>query len=129
MSTRRGFLKASAAFAAMPAIVSRGASAADEIKVATIFDQSGGLDLYGKPMQTSAALAFDEVNAGGGLLGKQIRVINYDTQSNMQLYAQFAQEASLKEEVSMILGTITSNTKAVCATRTCFCSAARRRCR
>jgi urea transport system substrate-binding protein len=71
MPTRRSFLKTSAAFAAMPAMVSRSASAADEIKVATIFDQSGGLDLYGKPMQTSAALAFDEVNAGGGLLGKQ----------------------------------------------------------
>jgi urea transport system substrate-binding protein len=113
MHTRRSFLKASAVIAAMPAIVSSSASAADEIKVATIFDQSGGLDLYGKPMQTSAALAFDEVNAGGGLLGKQIRVINYDTQSNMQLYAQFAQEASLKEEVSMILGTITSASREV----------------
>ena len=50
MPTRRSFLKASAAFAAMPAIISRSASAAGEIKVATIFDQSGGLDLYGKPM-------------------------------------------------------------------------------
>jgi urea transport system substrate-binding protein len=31
----------------------------------------------------------------------------------MQLYAQFAQEASLKEEVSMILGTITSASREV----------------
>jgi urea transport system substrate-binding protein len=113
MPTRRSFLRASAAFVAMPAIASTRAFAADEVKVATIFDQSGGLDLYGKPMQTSAALAFDEINAAGGLLGKKIRVINYDTQSNMQLYAQFAQEASLKEEVSMILGTITSASREV----------------
>jgi len=113
MPTRRTVLRASVACMAMPGILSSRAFAADDVKVATIFDQSGGLDLYGKPMQASAALAFDQVNAAGGLLGKQIRVVNYDTQSNMQLYAQFAQEASLKEEVSLILGTITSASREV----------------
>jgi branched-chain amino acid transport system substrate-binding protein len=97
----------------MPAISSRPTYADEEIKVATIFDQSGNLDLYGKPMQTCAAMAFNQINAAGGLLGKKIRVINYDTQSNMQLYAQYAQEASLKEEVAMVLGGITSASREV----------------
>ena len=113
MPSRRIFLQGLTASAAIPAFISRRALAADEIKVATIFDQSGGLDLYGKPMQASATLAFDQINATGGLLGKKIRVVNYDTQSNMQLYAQFAQAASLKEEVALILGTITSASREV----------------
>jgi urea transport system substrate-binding protein len=113
MPSRRTFLQGLTASAAVPAFTSRRAFAAEEIKVAIIFDQSGGLDLYGKPMQASAALAFDQINAAGGLLGKKIRVVNYDTQSNMQLYALFAQEASLKEEVALILGTITSASREV----------------
>ena len=113
MLSRRSVLKGLAAGVSAPAFLSRKAAAADEIKVATIFDQSGGLDFYGKPMQMSAAMAFEEINAAGGLLGKPIRIINYDTQSNMQLYAQFAQQASLKDEVSMVLGTITSASREV----------------
>jgi len=36
----------------------------------------------------------------GGLLGRQIKLINYDTQSNMQLYTQFcAAGGALKDKV------------------------------
>jgi len=106
-------LKGLAVATGAAAFVPRTGLAADEIKVATLFDQSGGLDLYGKPMQMSAALAFEEINAAGGLFGRQIRVVDYDTQSNMQLYAQFAQQAALREEVSLVLGTITSASREV----------------
>jgi len=67
----------------------------------------GGLDIYGKPMVDAMTLAVEEANAAGGLLGRQIKLINYDTQSNMQLYTQFAQQAALKDKVAVVHGGIT----------------------
>ena len=54
-----------------------------------------------------------EANAAGGLAGRQIKLINYDTQSNMQLYTQFAQQAALKDKVAVVHGGITSASREV----------------
>lgn len=85
----------------------------DPIKVATILDLSGGLDLYGKPMADAINLAADEINAAGGLLGRPLQMINYDAQSSMQLYAQYAQQAALKDKVAVVHGGITSASREV----------------
>jgi branched-chain amino acid transport system substrate-binding protein len=89
------------------------ALAEDAIGVASIHDLSGGLDIYGKPMVDAMTLAVEEANAAGGLLGRQIKLINYDTQSNMQLYTQFAQQAALKDKVAVVHGGITSASREV----------------
>src|SRR5260370_2766582 len=104
---RRRFLQSTAATAAA-GMVGSNAWADDPINVASIHDLSGGLDIYGKPMVDALTLAVEEANAAGGLLGKQIKLINYDTQSNMQLYTQFAQQAALKDKVAVVHCGITS---------------------
>jgi len=48
----------------------------DEIVIASLFDQSGGLDIYGTPMTMTCELAVEEINAAGGLNGKMIRLIS-----------------------------------------------------
>ena len=82
--------------------------AQDIIKVAGIHDASGGLDIYGQPMVATLDLAVEEINAAGGLLGREIELINYDPQSNIQLYTQYATEAATKEKVAVVHGGITS---------------------
>ena len=82
--------------------------AADEIKIAGIHDASGGLDIYGRPMIDVLTLAVEEANAAGGLLGKQLKLINYDPQSNIQYYTQYATEAATKEKVAVVHAGITS---------------------
>ncbi len=114
--SRRDFLQsaaATAAFSAGMAGLGRTASAEDTIKVASIHDLSGGLDIYGKPMVDALTLAVEETNAAGGLLGKKIELINYDPQSNMQLYTQFAQQAAIKDKVAVVHGGITSASREV----------------
>src|SRR5258707_561345 len=64
-------------------------------------------------MVDAITLAVEETNAAGGLLGRQIKLINYDTQSNMQLYTQFAQQAALKDKVAVVHGGITSASREV----------------
>ncbi len=109
---RRTFLQSTAATAAA-GMFSSSAWAEDPINVASIHDLSGGLDIYGKPMVDALTLAIEEANAAGGLLGRQIKLINYDTQSNMQLYTQFAQQAALKDKVAVVHGGITSASREV----------------
>ena len=110
--TRRDALKtaifATGATLAAPAIMRHAALGADPIKIAGIHDASGGLDTYGLPMIACLDYAVDEINASGGLLGREVLLKNYDPQSNIQLYTQFATEAATKEKVAVVHGGITS---------------------
>ena len=112
---RRSFIHGSAAALAGSALplFPMAAMAADEIVVGSIIDMSGGLDIYGKPMTDCMTLAVEEQNAAGGLLGKKIKLANYDPQSNMQLYAQFAQQSALKDKATVVMGGITSASREV----------------
>src|SRR6185436_18490835 len=109
---RRRFLKAAGttlgAVALAPTVLREAFAQANVIKVAAIHDLSGGLDIYGRPMVDCITYAVDEINAAGGLLGKQIKLISYDAQSNIQLYTQFATEAATKEKVAVVQAGITS---------------------
>src|SRR5215475_5953328 len=111
MINRRKLLRTSAAGAATLAtgpFVIRDLHAQDVLKIAGIHDTSGGLDIYGKQMVATLDLAVNEVNAAGGLLGRKIQLINYDPQSNIQLYTQYATEAATKDKVAVVHGGITS---------------------
>jgi urea transport system substrate-binding protein len=109
---RRTFLKAAGATlgaaSLAPTIVRDSLAQANVIKVASIHDLSGGLDIYGRPMVDCLTYAVDEINAAGGLLGRQIKLISYDAQSNIQLYTQFATEAATKDRVAVVHAGITS---------------------
>ena len=107
---RRGFIKSASAGAiavSAPAIIGR-AAAQDTIKAASIVDQSGGLDIYGRPMANTIEMAVDEINAAGGLLDKQLELISYDPQSSIQFYTQYATQAATSDQVAVVHGGITS---------------------
>ncbi|MBM7046559.1 MULTISPECIES: ABC transporter substrate-binding protein [Rhizobium] len=108
---RRTILKFSATAAisalAAPAYL-RQAFASEPIKLGCIMDETGPLSLEGKPMVQTTKLAVDQLNAAGGLLGRQIEMISYDTQSTMQLYTQYAQRLALQDKVDVVHGGLTS---------------------
>jgi urea transport system substrate-binding protein len=78
------------------------------IKLGSILDNSGNLDAYGKPMVMATTLAVEELNAAGGLLGRKIDLIQYDSQSNMALYTKYAQQLTRSDNVDVMHGGITS---------------------
>ncbi len=109
--TRRGALRFGAALSAgalAAPFISRIARAADPIKLGSLLDGSGAIGLEGSRMIQTTEYAVSVLNAAGGLLGRPIQLINYDTQSSMQLYSQFAQQLVLKDRVDVIQGGITS---------------------
>ena len=76
--------------------------------MAVILDQSGGLDIYGRPMVDASHLAVEEINAAGGLLGKQVDLTVYDPQSTIQFYTQYATKAATSDRVDVVQAGITS---------------------
>ena len=112
--SRRVLLKSGAAAAmCAPALVRSAAAAGDPIVVASLYDLSGGLEISGKPMLDALNFAVDEINGSGGLLGREIKVVSFDTQTNTQLCAQYAQEAALKHKAAVVHGGITSSAREV----------------
>ena len=106
-TTRRNVLAQSAGLAAAMACPTW-AYAADLIKYGSLLDTSGNFDAYGKPMNMATDLALDEINRSGGLVGRQIKKIAYDTQSNMALYTKFAQQMARQDKVDVVIGGILS---------------------
>ncbi len=90
--SRRTLLNGAGATAVAAAMPLRRAFAEGPIKLGAIQDGSGVLDAYGKPMIKTTAMAVDEINKAGGLLGRQIELKQYDSQSNIALYTRYAQE-------------------------------------
>jgi branched-chain amino acid transport system substrate-binding protein len=106
--SRRNFIAAagSASVIAGAPFVARAQSG--PIKLGSVLDNSGNLDIYGKPMVMATTLAVEELNAAGGLLGRKIQAIQYDTQSDIALYTKFAQQLVRDDKVDVVHGGITS---------------------
>src|SRR5690606_16231208 len=81
--------------------------AADTIKVGVLLDLSGPLQLFGAVKAQCLRLAAEEINANGGLLGRQLELVSYDTQSNNQLYGLEAQQLGLRDSVAVVEGAVT----------------------
>jgi branched-chain amino acid transport system substrate-binding protein len=82
--------------------------AGDAIKLGSVLDTSGPFDAYGKPMDKALRLAVSQINADGGLLGKKVEVVSYDTQSDMALYTQYGQKLTREDKVDVVHGGILS---------------------
>ncbi|MCR9127175.1 MAG: transporter substrate-binding protein [Rhodobacteraceae bacterium] len=105
--SRRQFVIGSSALAlAAPATVGRAQS--DAIKFASILDLSGGLDIYGAPMAETTKLAIEDINATGGLLGREVELTMYDAQSTIQFYTQYATQAAAGDRAHTVHAGITS---------------------
>lgn len=104
---RRKFVTASAALSGA-LMLPRIAVGADTIKLGSILDMSGIFDAYGKPMDMALRLAVSQINRDGGLLGRKVEVVSYDTQSNMALYTQYGQQLTRQDKVNVVHGGILS---------------------
>ena len=56
----------------------RGAEAADEIVVGNLLDSTGPINIYGIPMIDATKFAIDDMNSSGGVLGKKLRLVQFD---------------------------------------------------
>ncbi len=89
------------------------AQSGDPIIIANILDQSGGLNIYSLKQIQGVALAVDEINKSGGLLGRPVEIRFYDSQSDNKFNSQYTTNALLRDKAKVIHGGITSSSREV----------------
>ncbi len=80
----------------------------DAWPVGILFSRSGLMAIPSSQHIAGATLAIEEVNAAGGVLGKPLEAIDYDTQSDPALYRRLADRLLTEDAVSVIVGCCTS---------------------
>ncbi|MBD0335907.1 MAG: ABC transporter substrate-binding protein [Cyanobacteria bacterium Co-bin13] len=119
---RRTFIQTMATSAALTSVVgcSRGAapgSSADggeTMKVGVLFSLTGGLEIVEKSMHDSTLMAIEEINAAGGVLGKQLVPVVEDGASDPRVFAEKARKLLISDKVATVFGCYTgASVKAV----------------
>ena len=82
------------------------AFAADPIKIGVDGPFTGGSSSMGVSMRDGVRLAVDEINKSGGVLGRQLEIVERDDEAKNERGAQIAQELINKEHVVAVVGYI-----------------------
>ena len=111
MLKRRGIVKAVAVSAALMAagISSQGAFAQQKtVKVGVLHSLSGTMAISETVLKDVALMAFEEINAKGGVMGTKIEPIVVDPASNWPLFAEKARQLITQDKVAAVFGCWTS---------------------
>ena len=99
-------IKSAGLVAAISALMAVSAWAADPIKVGVSGPFTGGSAPMGVSMRDGVKLAVSEINAKGGVMGRQIVIVERDDEAKNERGVQIAQELINKEKVVATLGFI-----------------------
>src|SRR5713226_9148947 len=111
--SRTDFLKTTAAVGVgaaaglgFPAIIK--AQGGGSVKVGVLHSLSGTMAISEVSLRDVCMMAFEEINAKGGVLGKKIEPVVVDPASNWDLFAEKAKQLLLQDKVSVTFGCWTS---------------------
>src|SRR5665647_2186574 len=107
MVVRRTFLLGALTLA-MAAVFSGPAAAQGTIKIGEM-NSYKVFPAFLDPYKKGWALAVEEINAGGGVLGRKIEVVSRDDQGNPGEAVRVAEELLARENVAFLIGTFPSN--------------------
>ncbi len=109
MQNRRNFIKSLVLSASIAAIgVPIGAAAADTIKVGILHSLSGTMAISETALKNVALMTIEEINANGGVMGKQLEPVVVDPASDWPLFAERARQLITQDKVSVVFGCWTS---------------------
>jgi branched-chain amino acid transport system substrate-binding protein len=99
--------------AAVLAIAAINPAGADEIVLGLNMVKSGVLKSVGEATETSVDIAVAEVNAAGGIAGKMIKLVKYDTGSDPKQAATGTQKFAEDDKALAVIGPFSSGEAAV----------------
>ena len=106
--SRRTILKAAAAGALVLATSVNAAWAADTIKIGIVHSLSGTMAISETSLKNVALMTIAEINANGGVMGKQLEAVVVDPASNWPLFAEKARQLISQDKVAVVFGGWTS---------------------
>lgn len=84
---------------------SEAASESDDIvRIGSMFELTGSASEYGISMNDAVHMAVEEINADGGIDGKQVEIVERDIASDESEAAQAATSMTTEENVSTVVG-------------------------
>lgn len=90
-----------------------GSTDGETIRIGVNYELTGAVATYGTNLNDGAQLAFEEINAAGGVLGKQFEPVVADNKSEDTEAANISTRLATRDKVIALLGPATSgNTKA-----------------
>lgn len=90
---------------ASPAASAAGSASGGEITIGLLANTSGNDAVYGNAVKNGAMLYIDQVNADGGVNGKQIKVISYDDKGDAT-EAVTAYNRMVDEGITALIGSV-----------------------
>jgi len=107
---RRSFVKALALAASIAALGAAPQAFAQTktVKVGVLHSLSGTMAISETVLKDVALMAFDEINAQGGVMGYKIEPVVVDPASNWPLFAEKARQLLTQEKVATVFGCWTS---------------------
>ncbi len=107
---RRSFVKALAFAASIAAFGAAPQASAQTktVKVGVLHSLSGTMAISETVLKDVALMAFDEINAQGGVMGYKIEPVVVDPASNWPLFAEKARQLLTQEKVAVVFGCWTS---------------------
>ncbi|HWS30505.1 MAG TPA: ABC transporter substrate-binding protein [Clostridia bacterium] len=85
-----------------------GAKTSDTYKIGVNMELSGGVATYGQSTLEGIELAIKQVNANGGINGKQVELVKYDNKSDPAEATTIATKLMTQDNVLAIMGPATS---------------------
>jgi len=82
--------------------------AAQPIRIGALFSVTGPPSFLGEPERNTAKMVVDEINAQGGVRGRKLELIVYDTQGDATKAVQAANRLIKEDKVSAIIGPSTT---------------------
>jgi len=95
-------------FAAVALCCCGNSSSANKIKIGGIFPLSGDVAVYGVEARNGINLAIDEINAAGGVNGKQIVLISEDDEGDPAKSVNAYKKLTTRNKCKLIIGSLTS---------------------
>jgi urea transport system substrate-binding protein len=107
---RRSFVQALTTGVSLAALglMSGTAAAADTIKVGILHSLSGTMAISETALKDVALMTIEEINAGGGVMGKKLEPVVVDPASNWPLFAEKARQLVTQDKVAAVFGCWTS---------------------
>ena len=80
----------------------------EPIKIGVLHSLSGTMAISEVSLKDAVSMAVEEINAKGGLLGRQLKPVIVDPASNWDLFAEKAKQLLLQDKVAVVFGCWTS---------------------
>jgi branched-chain amino acid transport system substrate-binding protein len=114
MQERTSLKRGLAAVAATFALFTGPALAQEPIKIGSFLSVTGGAAFLGDPEQKTLELYVEKINAAGGVLGRKLQLVAYDSAGDAEKARTFAKRLIEQDKVDVIVGgSTTGETMAV----------------